>query len=412
MRSARSDPSSGREIAAAALARAVLIARAAATLSAAAAGLLLVEDRSRVVAVLVLVVVVTAGQLGALARWPGLVGRPAVVAAADFVLVFAVLAVSRGGIAYFCYAAGAGALAGVVLGMRALPVWVAHAAVSFTVTAEVLRRTAPPADIAAFVVAFPMAGALAGLGAVVATSALARHLELSTSLLVAAQRSAAASERARLARELHDSVAKTLRGVSLAALALPSSLRRQPALAEHLATTVADGATAAARQARELLREMRFDVPDRDFATGVGEVCAAWSAASGIPVRTDLTGLDPPVMVGYELNRILREALANVARHAYARHVVVRLAPARRGVLLEVSDDGVGFAVPEDLSRLQSASHFGIVGMAERARTAGGRLYLDSAPGAGSTVSVYVPLGGDDAPARRHDIRLPFVGAP
>ncbi|MGI5181835.1 sensor histidine kinase [Dactylosporangium sp. CA-152071] len=385
--------SAGREIAAAALTRAVLIARAAATMSAAAAGLLLVDDPGPVIAVLTLVAIATAAQLGALARWPGLVARPVVVVAADLALVFTVLAVSRGGIAYFCYAAGAGGLAGVVLGMRALPVWVGHAALSFAVTAEVLRRSDPPAEIAAFVVAFPMAGALAGLGAVVATNALARHLELSTSLLVAAQRSAAASERARLARELHDSVAKTLRGVSLAALALPSSLRRQPALAEHLATTVAAGATAAARQARELLREMRFDVPDQDLTTSVAEVCAAWSATSGIPVRTELGSVQPPIMVAYELIRILREALANVARHASARHVVVRLAPVRRGALLEISDDGVGFTVPDDLSRLQSASHFGIVGMAERARMAGGRLHLDSAPGRGSVVAVHVPLG-------------------
>ncbi|GAB3845071.1 sensor histidine kinase [Dactylosporangium cerinum] len=385
--------SAGREIAAAALGRAVLIARAAATMSAAAAGLLLVEDRSRVVAVLVLVAAATVAQLGALARWPGLVARPAAVVAADFVLVFAVLVVSRGGIAYFCFAAGAGALAGVVLGMRALPVWVAHAAVSFTVTAEVLRRSAPPADIAAFVVAFPMAGALAGLGAVVATTALARHLELSTHLLVQAQRTAAASERARLARELHDSVAKTLRGVSLAALALPASLRRQPALAEHLAGTVAAGATAAARQARELLEEMRFDVTDRSFTAAVDEVCRAWGAAAGLPVRAELDTVEPPVMVCYELTRILREALANVARHAHARRVVVRLAATRRGVLLEVTDDGVGFTVPTDLSRLQSASHFGIVGMAERARMVGGRLRLESVPGAGSTVSVHVPIG-------------------
>ncbi|MEV0130086.1 ATP-binding protein [Dactylosporangium sp. NPDC050688] len=404
MRSGGSGPSPGRAVAAAALARAVLIARAAATMSAAAAGLLLVEDRARVVAVLALVAVLTAGQLGALARWPGLTGRPVVVLAADFALVLAVLAVSRGGIAYFCYAAGAGALAGVVLGLRALPVWVTHAAVSFAVAAEVLHRSAPPADIAAFVVALPMAGALAGLGAVVATTALARHLELSTSLLVAAQRSAAASERARLARELHDSVSKTLRGVSLAALALPSSLRRQPALAEHLAGTVAAGATAAARQARELLQEMRLDVPDRDLTTGVAGICAAWSAASGIPVRTELHDVDPPIEVGYEMTRILREALANVARHAHARQVVVRLAPSRRGVVLEVTDDGTGFTVPDDLSRLQSASHFGIVGMAERARIAGGRLYLDSAPGAGSTVAVHVPL---EAPAHPR-----FVGAP
>ncbi|GAA3209139.1 sensor histidine kinase [Dactylosporangium siamense] len=385
--------SAGREIAAAALGRAVLIARAAATMSAAAAGLLLVEDRSRVVAVLILVAAATVAQLGALARWPGLVARPAAVVAADFVLVFAVLVVSRGGIAYFCYAAGAGALAGVVLGMRALPVWVAHAAVSFTVTAEVLRRSAPPADIAAFVVAFPMAGALAGLGAVVATTALARHLELSTHLLVQAQRTAAASERARLARELHDSVAKTLRGVSLAALALPASLRRQPALAEHLAGTVAAGATAAARQARELLEEMRFDVADRTFTAAVDEICQSWGAATGVPVRADLDVVEPPVMVCYELTRILREALANVARHANARRVAVRLAATQRGVLLEVTDDGVGFAVPADLSKLQSASHFGIVGMAERARMVGGRLRLESVPGGGSTVSVHVPIG-------------------
>ncbi|MET7424207.1 ATP-binding protein [Dactylosporangium sp. NPDC005555] len=384
--------SASRDVAAAALTRAALIARAAATMSAAAAGLLLVDDPGPVLAALALVAVATAAQLGALARWPGLVARPAAVVAADFALVFAVLAVSRGGIAYFCFAAGSGGLAGVVLGMRALPVWVAHAAVSFAVTAEVLRRSGPPAEIAAFVVAFPMAGALAGLGAVVATTALTRHLELSTRLLVAAQRSAAADERARLARELHDSVSKTLRGVSLAALALPSSLRRQPALAEHLATTVAAGASAAARQARELLEEMRLDVPDRDFATSVEELCEAWAAASGVAVRTEVSDVQPPVMVCYELTRILREALANVARHAGARRVVVRLARTRRGVLLEVTDDGAGFTVPADLSRLQSASHFGIVGMAERARMVGGRLHLDSVPGGGSTVAVHVPL--------------------
>ncbi|MEV6923196.1 ATP-binding protein [Dactylosporangium sp. NPDC051485] len=381
-----------REVAAAALARAVLIGRAAATMCAAAAGLLLVEDRWRIVAVLALVTLLTAAQAGALARWPWLVARPLAVIAADFLPLFAVLAVSHGGIAYFCYSGGAGALAGVVLGLRALPVWAVHAAMGFAVVAEVLRENEPPADISAFVAPLPMAGALAGVGAAMATAALTRHLELSRSLVAAAQRTAAAEERARLARELHDSVAKTLRGVSLAALALPSSLRRQPALAEHLAGTVAAGAKAAARQARELLQEMRLDVADRDLAAAVAEICAAWSARTGIPARTDLAPVDPPVAVGYELARILREALANAARHSYAGRVHVRLAPARQGVTLEISDDGVGFAAPGDLSLLQSAGHFGIVGMAERARTVGGQLYIDSAPGAGTTITVRAPL--------------------
>ncbi|WP_203706030.1 sensor histidine kinase [Asanoa iriomotensis] len=387
----------GRAVAAAALARAVLIGRAAATVTAAAAGLLLVHDRVPVIAVIALVVLATAAQLAALGRWPGLVTRRLAAIALDSVLVLVVLAVSHGGVAYFCYAAGAGAVAGVLLGLRALPVWAAHAALGFTVIAEMLRRTEPPVDLVAFVVAFPMAGALAGVGAAVATSVLTHQLELSTQLVASAQRSAVASERARLARELHDSVTKTLRGVSLAALALPSLLRRQPALAEHLAGTVVAGATAAAAQARELLEEMRFDV--RNLAASVDELCRAWSASTGIPVQVSVAAVDSPDSVSYELTRILREALANVARHAGARQVAVRLAPRPHGLVLEISDDGVGFTVPADLTGLQSAGHFGIVGMNERARTAGGALRIASAPGYGTRITVSVPL--DDRAHRR-----------
>src|SRR5262249_22764623 len=158
--------------------------------------LLLVDDPTRVVAVLLLIAIATAVQLGVLARWPHIVARPVAAVVADFLILFAVLAVSRGGIAYFCYAAGAGALAGVVLGLRALPVWAAQAALGYTVIAEVLHRTEAPPELTAFVVAFPMAGALAGVGAVMATSALTRYLELSSRLVASAQRSAAASERA------------------------------------------------------------------------------------------------------------------------------------------------------------------------------------------------------------------------
>lgn len=391
----------GREVAAAALARAVLIGRAVATMIAAAGGLLLVHDRWPVLAVLLLVTAATGAQLAALGRWPGLVTRPAAAIAVDFLLVLAVLAVSRGGVAYFCFAAGAGAVAGVLLGLRALPVWAAHAALGFTVIADVLRRTEPPVDIMAYVVAFPMAGALAGVGAAMATTALTNQIEFSAQLVVSAQRSAAASERARLARELHDSVAKTLRGVSLAALALPSVLRRQPALAEHLAGTVVAGATAAAKQARALLAEMRTDV--RNLAPGIEELGRAWSASTGIPVRVSATAVDPPDAVSYELIAILREALANVARHGRAGWVTVRLTPQGSGLLLEISDDGVGFAVPPDLSGLQTAGHFGLVGMDERARAVGGVLRIDSGPGSGTTITVHVPLDAP-VPSRRRSI--------
>jgi signal transduction histidine kinase len=418
-----SDPSSGPrptprktyenaswQVAAAAVGRAVLIGRAAATMTAAAGGLLLVNDRWQVIGVLALVAAATGAEIGVLTRWPQVVATPVAAIAVDSMLVLAVLAVSRGSISYFCYATGAGALAGVLLGMRALPLWTAQAAVNFAVAAAVLHASVPPAEIAAFVVAFPMAGVLAGIGTAVATTTLMRYIEFSAQLVASAQRCAAASERARLARELHDSVTKTLRGVSFAALALPSSLRRHPALAEQLAGTVSAGAAAAARQARELLEGLRLDAPDRDFTESITGLCQTWSASTRIPVRTTLAALDPPVAVRYELTRILREALSNVAHHSCAERVLVRLAPTEHGMILKISDDGVGFAVPTDLSSLHSTGHFGIVGMIERARTVGGELHIESAPGAGTSIAVRIPLNRYDKPSDRIETHIPFVG--
>lgn len=405
------DPAAGWLVASAALGRAVLLARAAATITAAAGGVMLVSDRWRLLAVIALVAASTGVEIGLLTRWPGVVGAPLRVIVVDSALVVAVLTLSHGSIAYFCYAAGAGAVAGVLLGMRALPLWAAQAALSFAVAASVLRAGRPPADIATFVVAFPMAGAVAGVGAAVATAALVRYVDLSTRLVAAAQRSAAASERARLARELHDSVTKTLRGVSFAALALPSSLRRHPDLAEQLADTVSAGAVAADRQARELLQRLRLDTPDEDFTETVRRVCRAWSASTGIPTTSALAPIDPPVAVRYELTLILREALSNVDMHAQACVVLVRLAPATNAIVLEVCDDGVGFVMPHDLSALHSAGRFGIVGMAERAHTIGGDVQVTSTPGAGTTVTVRVPADGHDQPHRPTSARGPLARA-
>ena len=99
--------------------------------------------------------------------------------------------------------------------------------------------------------------------------------------------------------------------------------------------------------------------------------------------------LDPTTR--YELVCVLREALANVERHAAAGRVTVGLRDVDGGVELSVSDDGHGFAPPADPAGLQSAGHFGVVGMGERARRVGGVLVLRSRPGQGTTVRVTVP---------------------
>ncbi|GAB3860351.1 sensor histidine kinase [Dactylosporangium cerinum] len=370
-----------RVVAPAALGRAVLLARAAATLTAGAVGLRLVADPRPLLAALAVVAGTTLAGLAVLSRHPHVARHPVPVLAADTAAVLGVLALDGGGVTFYCCAVGASALAGVLAGMWALPLAATHTALGYLVAAAVLPAGADP-RLAGFVLTFPIACVLAAAGAAVATAALGRYVELSVRVVASAQRTAAASERARLARELHDSVTKTLRGVSFAALALPQSLRRHPDLAEQLADTVSRGASVAAEEARELVDGLRLDAPDSDFADTVQEICRRWSQVYGIPVRLATAPVDPPVAVRYELCRILQEALHNVAQHASARHVGVAVRGAPGRLELRIRDDGRGFGLPADLSQLRAAQHFGLIGMYERAHTIDGSLHVASSPAA------------------------------
>ncbi|MFI5912388.1 sensor histidine kinase [Dactylosporangium sp. NPDC051541] len=376
-----------RAVAPAALARAVLLGRGAATLTAAGTALRLVPDARSLMLAAAVAVLTSAAGLAVLARNPYVVRHPVPVLAIDGLLTVAILALDPG-IAYFCAAAGASALAGVVIGLRALPLAAAHAALGYRVAAQVLA-TGP--DHAEFVLAFPIACILAATGAAVATAALRRHVELSVAVVASAQRAAAADERARLARELHDSVAKTLRGVSFAALALPQSLRRHPDLAERLADTVSTGAAAAAREARDLLDGLRSDEPTRPFQSVLADLCESWQEDTGIEVVLHLTPADPPLPVRYELCRILQEALRNIARHAAATSVTVRLSVVSARLTLTVTDNGRGFPVPPSLVTLRTEHRYGILGMSERARLSGGALRVVSNPGGGTSVEAAIP---------------------
>ncbi|MDT5030982.1 MAG: hypothetical protein QOC94_1153, partial [Actinoplanes sp.] len=152
----RTEPRVDRSVAAA-LCRAVLLGRAVVTVTAAGAGLLIVDRPARIVAVMTLVIVSAGLEVAVLTRWPRVLRRTAMVLVVDTALLGAVLAVNAGGAAFYLFAAGAAALAGVLLGMRAWPVWALHAAVGFVVAARVLRADGVTPEVAAFVVAFPMA---------------------------------------------------------------------------------------------------------------------------------------------------------------------------------------------------------------------------------------------------------------
>lgn len=226
---------------------------------------------------------------------------------------------------------------------------------------------------------------------------------------------AAADERARLAREMHDSLAKTLRGIAMAAAALPTWVERAPDRAASESRRLASAAETASREARDLIADLRADQLDTPLADTVREIAERWARRTGVSVTLDCReDADLPLAARYEALAIVREALANVEEHSDARTVRVRLAREAGRVVVEVADDGRGFTVEPDIDRPPESrqgatrgSRYGLVGMRERAGRAGGTLEVTSAPGQGTTVTVAVPVaagfprgedGGDGRP--------------
>ncbi|MFF5963722.1 histidine kinase [Streptomyces collinus] len=197
---------------------------------------------------------------------------------------------------------------------------------------------------------------------------------------------AVSAERARLAREMHDSVAKTLHGVALAADGLTTSAnadRMDPALVRQQAALVARSARRAAAESRELLADLRRE-SDPSHATDVLVELAArtrdFSARTGLTAVYRPTGAHavPPVppAVARQLLTIASEAMENAHRHA--RPTRVDVSAGVHGDLLRISvyDDGRGLPPGTSLEQLRRAGHFGLVGMVERAASVGARIRI------------------------------------
>ncbi len=210
-------------------------------------------------------------------------------------------------------------------------------------------------------------------------------------LFARSTRLGAVEERNRLAREIHDTLAQ---GLTATALQLESA----DAL---LDAGGSEGAREPLRRALSLTRsnleEARRSVLDlrasplegRPLSEALKALMDRWEVETGINARyAAVNGSRPlPPSVEAALYRICQEALTNVARHADAERVTVRLVATPDRVRLVVLDDGRGFdasGVPED--------RHGIVGMRERAEVLGGTLEVQSEMGAGTRIEATVPL--------------------
>ena len=200
-----------------------------------------------------------------------------------------------------------------------------------------------------------------------------------------------AAERTRLAREIHDTLAQGFAGIVTqlqAADEAPDDAARRRHTDAALA--LARDGLAEARRSVQALRPAALDAVRLPEA--VANVARAWSERTGIPAEVATSGGSHELSTDAEvaLLRTAQEALANVERHAQARHVALLLRYSGRGAVLEVRDDGRGFDPaadrPDDVG-----GGYGLVAMRERIEALAGDLVVESRPGHGTAIRAEVP---------------------
>lgn len=218
------------------------------------------------------------------------------------------------------------------------------------------------------------------------TSDRARMRQLAMQVITAQD-----AERARIARELHDSTAQTLAALSF-----------------QLSAAARDCKDAADRQRIEEIRQLATDaleevrslshtvyprvLDDLGLSAALGWLARRTREQRDVEIEVDADTPPeriPPV-VEAALYRVAQESLLNAVKHGAPRHVRIALRGERDLATLEVADDGSGFDVAEAESRRPG---MGIFAMRERVALVNGRLEIDSAPGRGTRVTATVPLG-------------------
>ncbi len=201
-------------------------------------------------------------------------------------------------------------------------------------------------------------------------------------------------ERARIAREIHDTLAQGFVGICSQLDALALKLNGDPAVVRQQLDLARKMARHSLTEARRSVTDLRTpELEEQDLASALRSAAHRWTAASraSVAVRVDEFKDNLPGEVGQNLLRIAQEAVANALKHAKARNISVELERTNRALHLRVKDDGEGFEPSAAQPIL--AGHYGILGMRERAERLGGTFDLESGPGAGTLVEVTVPLG-------------------
>jgi len=209
------------------------------------------------------------------------------------------------------------------------------------------------------------------------------------------RRAGVLEERQRLAGEIHDTLAQGFTSIVLLLEAAQAGLDAgSKEVAGHIEQSL-HTARDALREARRLVWSLRPESLERgSLPEALSRATSKLAQQTGMAARTVVTGEARrlPAALEVTLLRAAQEALANVRRHAHARHVTVTLSYMEDVAVLDVCDDGVGFNPGTLPTEPAWQGGLGLVAMRERVEALQGSLTVESAPGQGSTLVVAMPI--------------------
>ncbi|MBP1302783.1 sensor histidine kinase [Curtobacterium sp. 1310] len=198
------------------------------------------------------------------------------------------------------------------------------------------------------------------------------------------------AERARLAREIHDTVAQGLSSIQMLLHAAERADGDRPGT-EHIRLareTAADGLA----DTRRFIRELAPPTLDQGLGAALRRLADQQWTRDGLAVSVAVSDDGLPMDVETALLRIAQGAVANAVQHAAPSQVDVTVTVDGREARLTVVDDGVGFDPVTSGDDVSASDSFGLRAMAERVEQFGGRLDVDSAPGRGTTVTAVLEV--------------------
>ncbi|MFN2441889.1 MAG: ATP-binding protein [Thermoanaerobaculia bacterium] len=202
-------------------------------------------------------------------------------------------------------------------------------------------------------------------------------------------------ERSRIAREIHDDLGQLLTALKMDVGGLIAAADAGSPISDPLRTRVESTLDRTVDSVQRIAAELRpGTLDDLGLLAALESEAALFEERTGIECELSLETGDLHLRKATEaaIYRILQEAMTNVARHADATRIEIRMRVREGSLILEVRDDGRGISESE----IQARTSLGLIGIRERSGILGGSVHIEGFPGRGTIVSVRIPLSGDE----------------